>query len=45
MGVTRERIRQIEAKAIIRLQQRKRSDQLRDFADGSYGNSRYDPDG
>ena len=32
MGVTRERIRQIEAKALIKLQHRKRRDPLRDFA-------------
>ena len=32
MGVTRERIRQIEAKALKKLQHKKRSDQLRDFA-------------
>jgi hypothetical protein len=44
MGVTRERIRQIEAKAIKRLQQKKRRDQLHDFSDGSHGNSRYNPD-
>lgn len=35
MGVTRERIRQIEAKAIIKLQHKKRREILRDFADGS----------
>lgn len=33
MGVTRERIRQIEAKALKRLQQKKRKEQLRDFSD------------
>ena len=32
MGVTRERIRQIEAKALAKLQHRKRSAPLRDFA-------------
>jgi hypothetical protein len=32
MGVTRERIRQIEAKALKKLQHKKRRDQLRDFA-------------
>jgi len=32
MGVTRERIRQIEAKAIKKLQHKKRKDQLTDFA-------------
>ena len=32
MGVTRERIRQIEAKAIKKLQHKKRSGPLRDFA-------------
>lgn len=32
MGVTRERIRQIEAKAIKKLQHKKRSELLRDFA-------------
>ncbi len=35
MGVTRERIRQIEAKALKRLQQKKRKEQLRDFSDES----------
>jgi hypothetical protein len=44
MGVTRERVRQIEAKAIIRLQQKKRKDQLRDFSDGSGWESKYNPD-
>jgi len=43
MGVTRERIRQIEAKAIKRLQQKKRSDQLRDFSDESDRDSKYIP--
>ena len=32
MGVTRERIRQIEAKAIKKLQHKKRKDQLHDFS-------------
>lgn len=32
MGVTRERIRQIEAKAIQKLQHKKRRDVLKDFA-------------
>jgi DNA-directed RNA polymerase sigma subunit (sigma70/sigma32) len=32
MGVTRERIRQIEAKALKRLQQKKRKEQLRDYS-------------
>lgn len=32
MGVTRERIRQIEAKALKKLQHKKRKDQLIDFA-------------
>jgi len=32
MGVTRERIRQIEAKAIKKLQHKKRKDVLKDFA-------------
>lgn len=32
MGVTRERIRQIEAKALRKLQHKKRRDQLKDFA-------------
>jgi DNA-directed RNA polymerase sigma subunit (sigma70/sigma32) len=32
MGVTRERIRQIEAKALIKLQHKKRRDPLRDFS-------------
>ena len=35
MGVTRERIRQIEAKALKRLQQKKRIERLRDFSDES----------
>lgn len=35
MGVTRERIRQIEAKALKKLQHKKRRDQLRDFASPS----------
>jgi hypothetical protein len=43
MGVTRERIRQIEAKAIIKLQHKKRKDILRDFSDGSGLVSKYDP--
>lgn len=40
MGVTRERIRQIEAKAIKKLQHKKRSGLLRDFAvqDTDWGN-------
>lgn len=32
MGVTRERIRQIEAKALKKLQHKKRKDVLKDFA-------------
>ena len=32
MGVTRERIRQIEAKALKKLQHKKRRDQLKDLA-------------
>jgi len=32
MGVTRERIRQIEAKALKKLQHKKRREQLKDFA-------------
>ena len=32
MGVTRERIRQIEAKALKKLQHKKRKDVLRDFS-------------
>jgi hypothetical protein len=44
MGVTRERIRQIEAKAIKRLQQKKRKNQLLDFSDVSDWGSKYDPD-
>jgi len=32
MGVTRERIRQIEAKALKKLQHKKRRDHLKDFA-------------
>lgn len=40
MGVTRERIRQIEAKALKKLQHKKRSETLRDFAsqDSDWGN-------
>ena len=38
MGVTRERIRQIEAKALKKLQHKKRSVQLKDFA--FFGNER-----
>ena len=40
MGVTRERIRQIEAKALKKLQHKKRSGPLRDFAslDSEWGN-------
>ena len=34
--VTRERIRQIEAKALRKLQHKKRRDQLRDFAKSDY---------
>jgi hypothetical protein len=37
MGVTRERIRQIEAKALRKLQHKKRRDQLKDFARPDYG--------
>lgn len=36
MGVTRERIRQIEAKALKKLQHKKRKDQLLDFASQLY---------
>jgi hypothetical protein len=36
MGVTRERIRQIEAKALRKLQHKKRRDQLKDFASPDY---------
>ncbi|MBN2284418.1 MAG: hypothetical protein JXO48_11065 [Deltaproteobacteria bacterium] len=36
MGVTRERIRQIEAKALKKLQHKKRKDQLVDFAMESF---------
>jgi hypothetical protein len=35
MGVTRERIRQIEAKALKKLQHKKRKGQLSDFSDES----------
>lgn len=35
MGVTRERIRQIEAKALKRLQQKKRKEKLHVFSDES----------
>ena len=38
MGVSHERIRQIEARALMRLQQKKRKDQLRDFSDESNRN-------
>ncbi len=41
MGVTRERIRQIEAKAIKKLQHKKRSDQLKDFALSESESDRY----
>ena len=44
MGVTRERIRQIESKALKRLQQKKRKNQLRDFSDESDRDLKYDPD-
>ena len=44
MGVTRERIRQIEAKAILKLQHKKRKDVLRDFSDGSGLDFKYDSD-
>ena len=44
MGVTRERIRQIEAKALKRLQQKKRKNQLRDFSDENDRDSKYDLD-
>ena len=37
MGVTRERIRQIEAKALKKLQHKKRREQLKDFASSSNG--------
>jgi len=43
MGVTRERIRQIEAKALKRLQQKKRREQLCDFSDESDWIQKYDP--
>ena len=33
MGITRERVRQIEVKALKRLQYRKRKEKLQDFAD------------
>lgn len=36
MGVTRERIRQIEAKALKKLQHKKRKDQLIDFSMYNY---------
>lgn len=45
MGVTRERIRQIEAKAMKRLQQKKRSDRLTDFVDWNLENSKCDQNG
>jgi hypothetical protein len=45
MGVTRERIRQIEAKALKKLQHKKRSGPLRDFAslDSEWGNRQIVP--
>lgn len=43
MGVTRERIRQIEAKAIKRLQQKKRKERLSDFSDESDRESKHYP--
>lgn len=33
-GITRERIRQIEARGILKLRQPVRSDRLQEFADG-----------
>ena len=42
MGVTSERIRQIESKALKRLQQKKRKNQLRDFSDESDRDLKYD---
>ncbi len=41
MGVTRERIRQIEAKALRKLQHKKRRDQLKDFASPNYDEDIY----
>jgi hypothetical protein len=41
MGVTRERIRQIEAKALRKLQHKKRRDQLKDFSTSNYENDIY----
>lgn len=41
MGVTRERIRQIEAKALKKLQHKKRSDHLKDFAFSSSDGDKY----
>jgi DNA-directed RNA polymerase sigma subunit (sigma70/sigma32) len=41
MGVTRERIRQIEAKALRKLQHKKRRDQLKDFSTSSFDNDLY----
>ena len=41
MGVTRERIRQIEAKALKKLQHKKRSDKLKDFAFSSNERDRH----
>lgn len=41
MGITRERVRQIEAKALKRLQHVKRREKLRDFWDEGNSNIRY----
>jgi len=41
MGVTRERIRQIESKALRKLQHKKRRDQLKDFSTTDYENDIY----
>jgi hypothetical protein len=42
MGVTRERIRQIEAEALKKLQHRKRKERLSDFSD--YSDRKFDLD-
>lgn len=41
MGITRERVRQIEAKALKRLQHVKRREKLRDFSDEGDRNFKY----
>ena len=43
MGITRERVRQIEAKALLKLQHKKRKALLCDYSDESDWNQKYDP--